>query len=807
MLSDLRYAFRQLRRTPGFAAVAVLSLALGIGANATIFSVANAFLLRTVRGVDPARLVRVYRNHHSPLDHNEFRFVRDNSRGVFADIAGERLMNVARTGAGESARMSAAVVTGNYFSALGVLAAHGRLFAGGDGAAEPEPVVVLSHRYWTRHLGGDSSVIGTTLHVNERPFTVVGVAAEGFTSSVFLWRPDAFFPMSAARALLGVDPERWGGSLYVTARLAPDVSQPQADAVLAGLAAKLRETDPERYDERASLRTDHARGVNAELRTPVAAALGFLLVIVALVLLVACANLANLLLARATTRRREIGVRLALGAGRGRLVRQLLTESLLLAVLGGVAGLTMAGWATGAIGAFIDRRAPEPVLVDASPDFGVLAFTAVLCVLTALAFGLAPALQASSPGVVGALKDGASGAGFRRSRLRSGLVVLQVTVCTVLLACSSLVLRSLVNARDMSPGFATAGLLDAAVELGPRQLAPAQQRTFYDQLLERTRALPGVRSAALAELVPLGGSNSQMSAWEEGAPLPADGARPPAPYFNVVSAGYFATIGIPVLRGREFTTADRDSAPGVVIVNETMAARWWPGESAIGKRVSIDGPQGPWREVVGIARDAKYNSLGEDPPPFMYLPHAQLMRSGMVLHVRASSEAAATALRPALGRLLAELDPMLPPARVVAIEEDMAISLLPVQAGAVLLSLFGAVALLLASLGIYGVTSYAVAQRTRELGVRAALGAAGSDLLRLVMGGTGRLVAAGLVLGVALALGAGQLLASQLYGVGAADPVTFVATPVFLAAVAALAVYIPARRATRVDPIIAIRSE
>jgi predicted permease len=787
--------------------VAVLSLALGIGANATIFSVANAFLLRAVRGVDETRLVRVYSGHHSPLDYGEFRFVRENTRRVFTDMVGERLMNVARSGAGESTRMSAAVVTGNYFSGLGVGAALGRLFAGGDGAAETEPVVVLSHRYWTRSLGGDSSIIGTTLHVNERPFTVVGVAAEGFTSSVFLWRPDAFFPVSASRALLGVDPERLGGSLYVTARLAPDVSEQQANAALGGLMARLRETDPARYDEHASLRTEHARGVNAELRTPVAAALGFLLVVVGLVLLVACANLANLLLARATTRRREIGVRLALGAGRGRLVRQLLTESLVLAVLGGAVGLGMAVWATGALGTFIDGRSPEPVLVDASPDARVLAFTILLCALTALAFGLVPALQASSPGVVSALKDDASLAGFRRSRLRGGLVVLQVTVCTVLLACASLVLRSLANARDMSPGFPTAGLLDVPVELGPRQLPPAQQRAFYGQLLERTRALPGVRSAALAELVPLGGSNSQMTTWQEGAPLPADGERPHVPYFNVVSPGYFATLGIPLLRGREFTAADRDSAPGVVIVNETMAARWWPDGSALGRRISVRGPAGPWHEVVGIARDAKYNSLGEDPPVFMYLPHAQHMRSGMVLHVRAADAATATTLRPTLRRLLAELDPMLPPARVVAIEEDMAISLLPVQAGAALLSLFGAVALLLASLGIYGVTSYAVAQRTRELGVRAALGAAGGDLVRLVMGGTGRLVVVGLALGIALSLGAGRLLTGVLYGVGAADPVTFLATPLFLAAVAALAVYVPARRATRVDPIIAIRSE
>jgi putative ABC transport system permease protein len=434
----------------------------------------------------------------------------------------------------------------------------------------------------------------------------------------------------------------------------------------------------------------------------------------------------------------------------------------------------------------------------------VLWFTIIVSLVTATLFGLAPALQSARRDLVTALRDDADRSGYRRSRLRSGLVMVQVLLCTVLVAGSMLFLRSLANAKAIDPGFATAGIIDVPIDLGPRGLDDASGIAFYQRLLDAIRAISGVRSASIANVVPLSGSNNQTSIWIEGREQ-VQGQRLPQAYFNVVGTDYLKTLAIPLVRGRDVEPTDAPASSPVVIVNETMARRFWPNDDALGKRLSLAGATGPWARVVGIARDTRYNSLGETPPPFMYLPLTQNYQSSMVVHVRVAGSA--TAIGEAVTRIVKTLDPQLPAIRPVALESDMQIALLPAKLGASLLGMFGSLALLLATVGIYGVASFAVARRTREIGIRAALGAQRADVLRLVVGESMRRVAIGLAVGLVGAFGLARVLASQLYGVGAVDPVTFIATPLILGTVALLASWVPARRAARVDPLVALRAQ
>ena len=801
LLQDLRYSARQLARSRGFTAVAVLSLALGIGANSTIFSVANAFLIQRVTASHPDELVRVYRGHHSPLSYKEYAFYRDNN-SVFSHFITERMMNVGMTTTGESEKRTAALVNGEYFTALGLAPAAGHFFnIEKDRLDRSEQVAVISYRFWQRRFAGDAGVIGQTVRLNNHPFKVIGVGPEGFESSVFPWNPDVFVPFTESSTLLNTPLDEWGGSLYTTARLKPGVSRSAAEAELQTLTARLIALDPEGR-RNMTVRLDHVRGVNAELRTPAMAAAALLLTVVGLVLLIACANIANLLLARATTRRREISIRIAIGASRARLVRQLLTESVLLALLGGGIGFLLALWSTDLFNVFLS---PElPVAVDLTPDRTVLLFTLLLSVVTGVLFGLVPALRASSPDLVSAIKDEASAQGYRRSRLRNSLVIAQVTLCMVLLIGASLFVRSLSKAKVIDPGFEPSNVAVLQLDPGLQQYDDARGKQFYRQLLQNVEALPGVERATVAELVPLAFSNMETTLWIEGEAPRAPGQRI-STYFNRVGPGYFSVIKMPLVRGREFTDQDREGAPRVTVINEEFARRFWPGQDALGKRVSWSGPEGPWIEVVGIARNAKYNTLGETTPAFQYLPVEQSFRTEQYLHVRTSGNP--TASLKAIRGVVQTLDPSLPVGNPKLMSDEMSASLIPAQAGASVLGAFGLLALLLGAVGIYGVTSYAVAQRTRELGIRTALGAQRTDLMRMVLRESMKLVSAGLVIGLVLALGIGRALTGLLYGVSAADPVTFVTTPLILAAIALLASWVPARRATRADPMVALRSE
>ena len=801
LISDLRFAARALVRNPAFTLVAVASLALGIGVNVVIFSVVNAVLEKPIGGVrDPERLVRVYRGSHSPLAYQDYRYLRDSVRS-FAGMVAERVQVVTEERSGTVTPIQAAIVPSDYFAILGVAPAIGRLPVGD--ASSDEPVVVLSHRYWVAQLGADSGVVGRTIRLNDTPFRVVGVASPEFTSSVALWNPQMFVPFSGARPILGTNPESWNGSVYTTARLRGSTGRNAAQAEVNLRTSQLVAASQGTRDG-MTVGLDEARGVVAEIRTPATVVSAFLLGLVGLVLLIACANVANLLLARATTRRREIAVRLAIGASRRRIVRQMLTESLLLATVGAIAALVAGAQVARAVAAALVASVPFDFSVSVAPDGRVLAFTAILAIVTAVLFGLAPALQSVRRDLVTALRDDGDRSGYRRSRLRSGLVIGQVLLCTVLVAGSMLFLRSLGNAKTIDPGFATAGVIDAAIDLGPRGLDEAAGTSFYGRLLDEVRAIPGVQSATMANVVPLSGSNNQTSIWIDGQP-PTSGQRLPQAYFNVVGTDYFRTLGIPLVRGRDILTQDTRESDQVIVVNETMARRFWPNGDALGKRLSLISPNGPWATIIGIAKDTRYNSLGETTPAFMYLPVTQSYQSSMVVQLRVAN--ATKTVGEALSRVVKTLDPQLPAVRPVTLEMDMQLALLPAKLGAALLGGFGALALLLATVGIYGVASFAVARRTREIGIRAALGAQRSNLIRLVVAESMGRVAIGLVTGLAGALGLARVLASQLYGVGPLDLVTFTATPLILGGVAFVASWVPARRAARVDPLVALTAQ
>jgi predicted permease len=801
LLQDLRYSVRQLARSRGFTIIAVLSLALGIGANSTIFSVANAFLIAPVHAKDPGSLVRIYRNHHSPLNYREYAFLRDKNT-VFSHFIAERMTTVGMSGAGDSEKRIASMVNGEYFNALGLVPAAGRLFrVEGDRVEQSEQVAVLSHRFWSRRFASDPGIVGQTIRLNNQPFTVIGVGPEGFESSVFPWNPDVFIPFTESRSLLNTPLDQWGGSLYMTARLKPGVSRAQAETELKSLNAALLASDPD-INPNKTLRLDHVRGINAEMRLPVTAAATLLMTVVGLVLLIACANIANLLLARATTRRREISIRLAIGAGRWRLVRQLLTESVLLALIGGAIGLLITAWTVDLVKVFLS---PDlPIALDLSPDRRVLAFTIALSLLTGVLFGLVPALRATSPDIVSAIKDEASARGYRRSRLRNTLVIGQVTLCMVLLIGASLFVRSLSKARQIDPGFDPSNIAVLPIDLGLQQYSEERGREYFRRLVENVEALPGVKRATLAELVPLAFSNQEVSLWTEGEAPRAPNQRV-STYFNRVGPGYFEMLRMPIVRGREFTAADVAGSTSVTVINEEFARRFWPGQNPIGKRLSWSGPEGPFFEVVGVARNAKYNTLGEAVPAFQYVPSGQQYQPEMFLHVETTGNPRSSLI--AIRNAALAIDPSLPIGPAKTMSQEMQASLIPAQAGASVLGTFGLLALLLGAVGIYGVTSYVVAQRTRELGIRTALGAQRRDLLRMVIRESMTLVTIGLSIGLLAALGLGRLLSSLLYGISSADPVTFGLTPLILASIALMACWVPARRATRVDPMVALRSE
>ena len=814
LLQDVRFALRQMARKPLVTVLATLSLALGIGVNTSIFTVVNAVLLRELPIASPDEVVEVYT---ASLD--GFRYSASSipdyldyveGSEAFSGLAARRTYPVSYDDGEATDLLLGDLVSGNYFDVLGVPAQLGRMFSPAESTIPgAHPVVVLSHDFWQRRFGGSTAVLGQTLKLNGRELEVIGVAPEPFKGSLVAFSLDLWMPLGMTDQLTerpGVE-HRGRRNLMLTGRLKPGFTREQAQAEMSTIVARLAAEYPETNKGReATLVPIRDVVINPGFDGPVVGVAGFLMVIVGLVLLIACSNIANLFLARASDRRQELALRLALGSGRLRLIRQLLTESLLVAAMGGLLSVLFAGWATRVLVSFRPPIA-VPLSLDLGIDARVLAWTLLLTGLTGILCGLAPALRASRPDLIPALKGGEVylGRGHRRLGLRNVLVVGQVTVSTLLLIGSGLFVRSLLNAEAIEPGFSLRR--GVAVTLMPGlggAYSKEESALLYDDLLSRARALPGVRSATVAEFLPLGLALSSRGVYADGQEL-ADGEPPPEVDTMSIGPGYFETLGIAVLQGRAVTERDDSSAPEVVVVNETMASRYWPGENPLGQRIRFDDAEdAPFFEVVGLVRDGKYRTLGEAPRPYLYTSFAQTDEFMLTLILDTPEEARTVTL---LRRLLNEVDPHLPIFEIKTVSEHLEIMLFAPRMGAGLLASMGLLGLLLASVGLYGVVAYSVARRTREIGVRMALGAGRGDILRMVVREGMALVMLGSILGIGLALVGSRAIASLLFGISTSDPVTYVAVPLLLISVAWLANFLPARRATGVDPIRALRYE
>ena len=804
-----------LVKSPGFSLVAILSLALGIGANTAIFSLINAVLLRPLPVTDPQSLAAVsttdQRNPGNlPVSHLNYKDLRAQN-AAFTDMGAYTFAAVNYSTGHESEQIPAQIVSSNYFSLLGTQPTLGRGFLPEE-EEKATPVAVISQGFWERSLGSDPGIVGKTITLNRTPFTIVGVAPKHFSGTLLGGGPSVWLPMSMHLvAQPGFDwyDTRRGLFLFAFGRLKPGTTVEQARANLRTVFANLEQAFPVDNKGRSATAVpllDARLNPNGQGPNLVVQLSSMLMIVVGIVLLIACINIANLLLARASKRRREVAIRLALGAKRSRLIRQLLTESVLLSVIGGAAGLILAYWTLDAI---VAAKVPLPFPVDdaLSLDPRVLAFTAALALATGVLFGLAPALQASKADVVPILKNelvpSASGARGLAAffSLRQVLVVLQVAASLISLIAAGLFLRDLRHAQQIDPGFETSGVLIMNFNLGREGYTPQRGQVFYDQIAERVAGLPGVRGAAVAQNPPLAGGFLR-SVFPEGSETTTKDRI--LVQVNTVGVGYFQTIGIPIVHGRDFTRGDTAESATVVIINQTMAQQFWKGQEPIGKRFKFFGDK-DYSSVIGVAKDSKYNGVAEEPLPFIYQPLTQNYTPAGTLHVRTAGDA--SSLAAPVRREVQQLDPTLSLFNVRTLEEQVGQSLQQQKMNVVLLTVFGVLALLLASIGLYGVASYAVSQRTREIGVRMALGARPSSVLGLVLGHGMILVVAGLVLGLGVAYVVSGFTKALFAGVSPHDPLTFAATAVGLGMVALLATYVPARRATRIDPLIALRTD
>lgn len=834
MLDDFRrdvlYAVRLLLRTPTFAAVAAVTLALGIGANTAIFSLVNATLLARLPVANLDRLVYVG-NGPSPLavfSYPGYTDLRDRQE-VFDDTITWGGITASLNADGQTDTVSGAIVSGNYFELLGVTAARGRLLSRDDDQMPGgHPVVVLGHGLWQGRFGGRSDIVGLQIVLNGHPFTVVGITPRDFAGVQVGVRRDVYVPMMMQAVvrppragfsgemnpdLLTVRGNQW---LSVLGRLEAGVTREQAQASLSALQMALDPPErpkPENPNRRIALAAV-ADGPPQDRESLVSVA-RLLVAVVLAVLLIACANVANLLLSRAAARRREIAMRLAVGASRARLVRQLLTESVVLSLLGGLLGVLLAYGIVRAFRAWPPPPGALPLTVDFTVDGRVLLFTLVLSIVTGLVFGLVPALRASRPELAPTLKDESfvPDEHARRWNLKNALVVAQVTLSLALLVGSGLFVRSLLEAQRLESGYPVERLMTIELPVNLLRYTRAQGRDFYDRAIERAAALPGVESAAVARVAVLTGMSRVVSLHIDGRQgsddqFTSDGrsqmpSEQDSLYANVVSTGYFATLGLAAREGRTFGAEDGEGAERVAIVNHTFVRRHFADDRWEGQRLSVNGPKGPWRTIVGVVADAKYASVSETATPIVYLPLSQNHETGMTLYVRSSlpPEAIAGTVR----REIQALEPNLPLGEARAMAATVETSLYTARMGAFLISVLGALALVLASIGLYGVLSFLVSRRTREIGIRRALGADAASVFTLVVREGLVLVGIGIALGVLMARSASGLVRSFLVGVGPTDVLTYAAAATLLVAVGAVACALPAWRAAQVDPAAAIR--
>jgi putative ABC transport system permease protein len=807
---DLQYAARVLLKSKGFTAVAVLAVALGVGANTAIFSVVNAVLLRPLNYRDPSQLVLINHNYQkldlkASVSSSGYAYYRDNARS-FSDMAAATSWSVNLTGEGEPERLQGITATPNLFALLGADAAEGRTFTAEEGQVGNNKVVVLGNAFWRRRFGG-VAVVGKTLMLNGEPYTVVGemppaveFGREWSGQAPDLWSPLAFTPQQ-------LDPNSGLTSEYlgVLARLKPEVSRAQAQAELDSIAADLRRQYMPGADASnwGLLLTPFDEFVVGKIRTPLLILLGA----VAFVLLISCANVANLMLARAAVRQKEIAVRTALGASRWRVVRQLLTESVLLSLAGGGVGLLLAMWGVDLLLKLNEHKIPRATEVGL--DSRVLLFTLGVSVLTGVVFGLVPAFQTSGANLHDTLKEGGrSGQLGVRKGLRNVLVVVEMAFAVVLLVGAGLLIRSFVELQRVNPGFRPEGVLAMQVSLPSNRYKEGAQRAAFDrQVLEEVRGVAGVRSAATITTLPMSGWNQSGSFRIEGRQVAPNESSPHGDRW-MASEDYFQTMGIPLVRGRYFDARDTAEAPGVAVVSEALARKYWPDEDPVGKRITFEGgaQQPRFREIVGVVGHVRNEGLEGESRGQYYVPYAQRPNNAdLFLVVRADGDPAA--LAPAVRARIASVDKDLPVYKVTTMEKLVSDSLSQRRFSMFLFGVFAALAMALAVVGLYGVMSYGVAQRTHEIGLRMALGAQGRDVLRMVVGQGMALVAVGLGVGLLGAFLLTRLMVSLLYGVSAADPLTYAGIALLLAAVALLASYIPARRATKVDPMVALRYE
>jgi putative ABC transport system permease protein len=808
LFQDLRYASRMLLKRPGFTVVAVIALALGIGANTAIFSVINSILLRPLAYHDPERLVTI--NHDYPkislkasVSAPGYAHYRDHAKS-FESVAAITGGSFNLTGGGDPERLNGARITHNFFSALGATAAQGRVFLPEEDQPGKNKVVVLNHGFWQRRFGGDPSILNRNITLNDESYTVVGIMPPSFQFGRELgqvrdiWTPIAFTPEQLSPNNLTNE------FLFVIARLKPNVTIRQAQAELDTIAANLRQQFMPGADRSNwGLTTESFRElVVGDIRQ----ALWILMGIVGLVLLIACANVANLLLARAADRQKEMAIRTALGAGRWRVIRQLLTESALLSVAGGAIGLLLAWWGVSALVKVNEAQIPRASEVGL--DWRVLAFTLGVALLTGIIFGLVPALQASKADLHETLKEGGrTGSSGARGWVRGTLVVLEMALALVVLVSAGLLIRSFWRLQQVNPGFVPQNVLAMSVTLPmTKYREPVQRANFFKELLQQIRTLSGVRSAGACSILPLSGNNSSGSFRIEGRDVPQGQSLPHGDRW-AATTDYFSTMKIPIVRGRFFDDRDTMESQPVAIIDETMQRKYWPNEDPVGKRISFQGgQQNPiWREIVGIVGHVKHRALEGESRVQYYIPHTQMQAGNLNLVVR--TDADPTSLAGVVRGAISGMDKDLPVYRVQTLEQYVIDSMAQRRFALTLLGIFALVALALASVGLYGVLSYSVTQRSHEIGIRMALGARAADVLRLVIGQGMLLALAGVALGIVGAFLLTRLMANLLFGVKASDPLTFVAIALLLTLVALVACFVPARKATKVDPMVALRYE
>lgn len=817
LLQDIQFGLRTLRKSPGFTAVAVLTLALGMAANTTMFSMVNSVLLRPLPVPHADQIVVVATEqknnpYYSAFSYPDFVDLQKQAEG-FSGLFAYELSIAGLSADGTASHVAVSFVSGNFFSTLGIQPARGRLILPTEGTQPgSDPILVLGYAYWQSRFGGNPSVVGKQVLMNGHPVTIVGVAPKDFHGVYAIVDCQGYLPLSMATTIEddtnGLWTNRGDREIHVLGRLKAGTSVKQAEASLNVVAARLAQQYAE-TDAGVAVRVYPERLSRPEpsASNPVPIAAAIFMILAGLVLVLACFNIANVLLVRATTRQREMAVRAALGAKRGRLVRQFLTESVLLAILGGAIGAVIASWASGVLSS-LSLSTDLPLRLDFSPDGSVFAYAFGAVLLTGIIVGILPAMRAARTDVSAVLHEGGRGSsdGPRRHFLRNALVVGQVAGSLLLLIVAGLFARSLTRVQQLNLGFEPDHLLNLTMDVGEVGYKDAQGREFYRAAQERLQALPGVVSVAQAVSIPMGYYSEADAVYIEGHPLQA-GERPPQLLHNSVTPSYFVTMRLPIVRGRGFTESDDEKATAVAIVNQTMATKYWPNEDALGKHFSIKGAAGPFIQVIGVTKDGKYRSPAENPSSFFFLPMAQHYNSLHVIQIRTSVPPETLALT--AQQTIRELAPNLPvfdvQSMTTALQGGNGFFLY--RFGAELTTAMGLLGLVLAVVGVYGVVSYAATQRTHEIGIRMALGAGRRDILKMVIGQGFGVVAIGVALGLIAAIAGTSAIANVFVGIRATDPLTYTIVVGILVGVALFACWIPARRATRVDPLVALRHE